>query len=110
LATAAALSYFDDLLKAGVKVYEFGPRMLHSKALLVDDELCIIGSSNFDSRSFRLNFELSVLFCDAQVAADLQRVMRRDFAATHERSPRRKKPLFLPRLGESLARLFSPLL
>jgi cardiolipin synthase len=110
LATAAALSYFDDLIKAGVKVYEFGPRMLHSKALLVDDELSIIGSSNFDTRSFSLNFELSVLFCDADVAADLQRIMRRDFAAARARSLRKKNPSFLPRLGESIARLFSPIL
>jgi cardiolipin synthase len=108
--SAAARSYFDALLKAGVKVYEYGPRMLHTKALLVDEDLALIGSSNFSSRSFRLNFELSVLFCDAGVAADLERVMRADFAAAHQRSPRKKKSAFLPRLGESVARLFSPLL
>lgn len=108
--SAAARSYFDDLIKAGVQVYEYGPRMLHSKALLVDDELALIGSSNFSSRSFRLNFELSVLFCDADVAADLERVMHGDFTAARKRSPRRKKPPFPTRLGESLARLFSPLL
>ncbi len=41
------------------------PRMLHAKALLVDSETCLLGSSNFDNRSFRLNFELCVLFEDA---------------------------------------------
>src|SRR5690606_25504715 len=69
LVTWAARSYFDELLAAGVRVYEYGPRMLHTKALLVDDELAIFGSANFDSRSFRLNFEVSVLFRDAGIAA-----------------------------------------
>src|SRR5690606_21977856 len=43
LVTLAARSYFGQLLVAGVKIYEYGPRMLHSKALLVDDELVVIG-------------------------------------------------------------------
>ena len=47
------------------KIHEYGPRMLHSKALLCDDDLAIIGSANFDHRSFRLNFEVSVMFRDA---------------------------------------------
>jgi cardiolipin synthase len=59
LVTWCVRSYFDDLLAAGVKVYEYGPRMLHTKALLVDDQLAIIGTANFDHRSFRLNFEAS---------------------------------------------------
>ena len=71
LVTLAARSYFDELLAAGVKVYEYGPRMLHSKALLCDDDLAIIGSANFDHRSFRLNFEVSLLFRDAALCAEL---------------------------------------
>ena len=62
-----------------MKVYEYGPRMLHSKALLCDDDLAIIGSANFDHRSFRLNFEVSVMFRDRGAggragAADPERV------------------------------------
>src|SRR5690606_20162891 len=49
LVTLAARSYFGPLLVAGVKIYEYGPRMLHSKSLLVDDELVVIGSANFDT-------------------------------------------------------------
>src|SRR3546814_3954722 len=69
--TLARRSYFDDLLAAGVKVYQYGPRLLHTKALLVDDEFALIGSANFDNRSFRLNFELSMLFHDGTIAAEL---------------------------------------
>jgi cardiolipin synthase len=64
LVDASARSYFQRLQKTGVRIYLYGPRMLHAKALLVDDGFAVIGSANFDSRSFRLNFELSVLFHD----------------------------------------------
>src|SRR3546814_20235902 len=75
--TWAARSYFDELMAAGVRIYEYGPRMLHTKALLVDEELAIFGSANFDSRSFRLNFEVSVLFRDAAIAAELAQLFER---------------------------------
>ena len=108
LVTAAARSYFGELMHAGVRVFEY-PRMLHSKALLLDGDRCILGSSNFDNRSFRLNFELSVLFQDAGVAARLDQQLALDFAQAQEvRGPRHLA--FLPRLGEAAARLLSPLL
>ena len=108
LVTAAARSYFDELQSAGARVYEF-PRMLHTKALLVDERIAILGSSNFDNRSFRLNFELCVLFEDAGVAADLRRIMTCDLDMAEEVAMPR--PLGLPqRLVEAGARLLSPLL
>lgn len=108
LVSAAARSYFDELMSAGVRVFEY-PRMLHSKALLLDENRCILGSSNFDNRSFRLNFELSVLFEDRGLAASLEQQLAKDFSEAREvRSPRRIA--FWPRLGEALARLLSPLL
>ena len=108
LVTAAARSYFDELMQAGVRVFEF-PRMLHSKALLLDGDRCILGSSNFDNRSFRLNFELSVLFEDAGIAGRLETQLAADFAQAREvRGPRHLR--FGPRLGEAAARLLSPLL
>src|SRR5690606_33147721 len=72
LVTLAARSYFGPLLQAGVKIYEYGPRMLHAKTLLVDDAMSVIGSANFDHRSFRLNFEVSMLFDDVRIAAELE--------------------------------------
>ncbi|HZW17470.1 MAG TPA: cardiolipin synthase [Luteimonas sp.] len=110
LVTLAARSYFDDLLAAGVKVYEYGPRMLHTKALLVDDEFALIGSANFDHRSFRLNFELSVLFHDAQIAGELAQLFEHDLASAPRVRDDRARPLWSARLPEALARLGSPLL
>jgi cardiolipin synthase A/B len=110
LVTFAARSYFDELLAAGVKVYEYGPRMLHTKALLVDDDGAIIGSANFDARSFRLNFEVSVLFRDNGVAAALAQLVEGEFAHAPRVREQRPQGLWTVRLPEALARLLSPLL
>jgi cardiolipin synthase len=110
LVTWAARSYFDDLLAAGARVYEYGPRMLHTKALLVDDELAIIGSANFDPRSFQLNFEVSVLFRDGAIAMELARLIEGEFASAPRVRAERARPLWTARLPEALARLLSPLL
>ena len=111
LVTYAARSYFDDLLAAGVKIYEYGPRLLHSKALLVDDDLVLIGSANFDHRSFRLNFEVQALINDRGVAGCLARQIESEFAhAPRVREGSTEAPLFSRRLPEAFARLLSPLL
>jgi cardiolipin synthase len=110
LVTWAARSYFDELLAAGVKIYEYGPRMLHTKALLCDDALGIVGSANFDHRSFRLNFELSVLFRDPGVVGELAQLLEGEFAGAHPVRNDRNRSLWRHRLPEAFARLFSPLL
>lgn len=110
LVTLAARSYFGPLLVAGVKIYEYGPRLLHSKSLLVDDRMALIGSANFDHRSFRLNFEISVLFDDADIAAQLERLVEIELASAPRVRQGRHRPLLTARLPEALARLMSPLL
>ena len=110
LVTAAARSYFDKLLQAGVRVYEYGPRMLHSKALLIDQDEAIIGTSNFDTRSFSLNFEIVMLFRDAGVGADLARSLEEDMAGSVEVTRDSPKAGPVTRFGEAAARLFAPLL
>lgn len=108
LVTWAARSYYDELLAAGVRIYEYGPRMLHSKALLCDDNLAIVGSANFDQRSFRLNFELSMLFRDHDMTATLARLLESEFACS-QLVARTRAPWYR-RLPEAVARLASPLL
>lgn len=111
LVTWAARSYFDELAPAGVRIFEYGPRLLHSKAMLVDDEQAIIGSANFDQRSFRLNFEAAVCLRDAAICSELEQVMRSDLESAVEVEPKawRERP-FWRRLPEAFARLMSPLL
>ncbi len=110
LVTLCVRSYYDDLLAAGVKVFEYGPRMLHSKALLVDDHLAIVGSANFDNRSFRLNFEASMLIDDARFAERLSEVLSQEFDRSERVAADRPQPLLTHRLPEALARLLAPLL
>lgn len=55
----ASRSYFPELLEAGVKVYEYTRGFLHSKIIIVDNEIASIGTSNMDMRSFHLNFEVN---------------------------------------------------
>ncbi|MFC3815516.1 cardiolipin synthase [Lysobacter sp. GCM10012299] len=110
LVTLAARSYFDELLLAGVKIHEYGPRMLHSKALLCDDDLAIIGSANFDHRSFRLNFEVSVMFRDHGVGSELAQLIQGECSLAPRVRDDRARPLWGTRVPEALARLVSPLL
>lgn len=110
LVTYAARSYFDDLLAAGVRIYECGPRLLHTKALLCDDAIAIIGSANFDNRSFRLNFEVSVLFSDRGLADGLAELIEHECGHAVRVRDDRDRPLWRTRVPEALARLVSPLL
>jgi len=110
LVTYAARSYFDELLAAGVRIYEYGPRLLHTKALLCDDDLAIVGSANFDHRSFRLNFEVSVLFRNRDVADGLAGLIEHECGRAVRVRDDRDRPLWRSRMPEALARLVSPLL
>lgn len=64
---AASRSCYAELLEAGVCIYEYVGGLLHAKTLTVDGETTLIGSANMDRRSFELNFENNILFCDASL-------------------------------------------
>jgi cardiolipin synthase len=74
LVQLAQQSYYDVMLKAGVRIHRHTGSFLHAKHLSVDDDVALIGSSNFDIRSFALNAEVSVLIYDRSLVADLKRV------------------------------------
>ncbi len=109
LVTLASRSFFDELLRAGVRVFEYLPRMLHTKAMLVDDQLSILGSANFDERSFRLNFELCVCLHGQAPTSTLRQIIETDLTLSREVLRPRSLPLWR-RLAEATARLFAPLL
>lgn len=65
------LGYFKNaasLLDAGVKVFHYDNGFLHSKTLVIDDEIASVGTANMDHRSFTLNFEVNAFIYDQQIA------------------------------------------
>lgn len=80
LVCQAQRSYYDELLRAGVKVHVYREHLLHAKHLSFDDEIAVIGSSNLDLRSFLLNQEISLIVHDRDVALALRRVQERYFS------------------------------
>jgi cardiolipin synthase len=69
---ATSRSHYADLLAAGVKIYEYGAGLLHTKSMTVDGEVTLIGSANMDRRSFDLNYENNILLCDTAVTAQMR--------------------------------------
>ena len=104
----AAQSWYEDLITCGIEVYTYLPRMLHTKTMIVDDDISFIGSTNFDYRSFYLNFELSVISYSDKINKSLSD----EFYQTLEQSELvalTKLPLN-ERLIQASARLLSPIL
>ncbi|SFU49928.1 cardiolipin synthase [Polaromonas sp. YR568] len=109
IVSAAARSYYDELIDAGVKVWEYKARMLHSKTLVVDDNCAMAGTANFDNRSFRLNFEVMAVVYGPALTGPLAAQFETDLrSAAPVRAHRPQR--FLMRLADATARLFSPLL
>ncbi len=64
LVAAAGRSYYEELLESGVEIYETPAAMLHAKGIVVDEAWVMVGSANFDNRSFFLNFEVNIALSD----------------------------------------------
>ncbi|URD37524.1 phospholipase D-like domain-containing protein [Methylobacterium tardum] len=105
----ATRAHLDPLLRAGVRVWLDEPPFDHSKAMVVDDIWCFVGSANWDMRSFRLNFELNVEIIDAELAAELDRFMRAKMEARLSREDLAARVLPI-RLRDAGVRLLLPYL
>jgi cardiolipin synthase A/B len=73
---------YGDLLKYGAQIYEYRPSMIHTKSLVVDGVWSVVGSTNFDSRSFGLNDEMNLAAVDHGLADRLEDDFQRDLAAS----------------------------
>ncbi len=103
--------YWDDVLRAGVKVYQYTKGMMHSKVMIVDSAWASVGSANLDNRSLHLNFEANCLIYSQEMATELEEVFLNDLA-TAVRLDRHVFPArpWPNRLMDSAARLMSPVL
>lgn len=84
LVRRAGCSLYGDMLRAGVRLYEFEPSLLHQKIVLVDGIWSHVGSTNFDSRSLALNEEVGIGIRDARVAQELKAAFENDLQRSHE--------------------------
>lgn len=80
----ASRTYYRQLLEAGVKIFEYQPTMMHTKTVTVDNQWAVIGSSNFDSRSFELNYEIAVAVYDPSLVDALQASYAKDLKNARE--------------------------
>lgn len=79
---------YGPLLRAGAEVYEYQPAMIHAKVLVVDGLWAVVGSTNFDNRSFGINDEVNLAVRDGALAARLESDMAHDLAESRQVSLR----------------------
>ncbi len=111
LVTLSAYSYFDQVSAAGVRFYRYDDGFLHEKVMLIDDDIATIGTANFDNRSFRLNFEITAVVVDGELAKNVERMFEKDFSSSRlmARDEYDNKPFWF-KLAVRTARLTAPIL
>ena len=103
-------SYYEELIKAGVKVYEYTPGFVHAKAFLMDDKVCGIGTVNLDYRSLFLHFECSSIFYKADIIKDLKKDYLESLTLCRRRTLSDSTKGFFGKLLDSALRVIAPLL
>ena len=78
------LGKYDELLQAGVRIYEYRPTFIHSKFVVVDGQWSVVGSPNLNSRSRQLDEENAFAILDATLGSQLERTFFRDIAQSDE--------------------------
>ncbi len=107
----ATRSYYEVLLEAGVKVYEYKPGFIHSKTFVADDNTAIVGTANMDFRSMHLNFEDIIWTYNTGVEKDLKDDFKKMTEECIEINLEEwKSRSFLKKVGEALISAFSPML
>lgn len=107
----SSLSYLEDMMKAGVKIYLYRRGFLHSKLMVCDDELSTVGSTNMDFRSFEHNFEANAFFYDKMTALAIKNIFLEDQKHCLLLSSKIwNKRSWKNKVIESVVRLLAPLL
>lgn len=105
------MSYLDELMKSGVKVYFYRAGFLHSKLWVADDEWASVGSTNLDFRSFEHNFEANAFFYDEKTVCTMKEIFLEDMKKCMTLSQKIwDKRSFKNKIVESVVRLLAPLL
>jgi cardiolipin synthase len=84
IARRASRRRYGELIRGGAQIFEYQPRMIHAKILIIDGIWTVLGSTNFDNRSFGLNDEVNIAICDEALAAQLQQDFEKDLNESME--------------------------
>lgn len=110
LVNAAAFTYIQELVPAGVHFHRYANGFLHEKVILADD-LAAIGSANLDNRSLRINFEITAIVRDPVFVESVKEMLTRDLNNSRPLTPKDlEKRSWAKRLISRLARLLAPIL
>ncbi len=102
-------SYYQELLDAGVKIFEYTPGFIHSKLFIADDRFATVGTVNMDYRSFYFHFEMGVWLCETETVMDVKKNILNTLAVSEEINSKewKKRPLKL-KIKQMILRLFAP--
>ena len=104
-------SYYAQLARGGVRIFEYSPGFIHAKQMLVDDATAVVGTINLDFRSLYLHFENAVLLHGCACAKDIRDDFQATFPLCREMTEKyRSKRMVRMRIGQAILRLFAPLL
>lgn len=105
---AVTRSSYNELIEAGIKIYEFTPGFIHSKTIVCDDEIALVGTTNFDYRSFYLHFECGCLMYKTsaimQIKADYEDILSKSTPIQIT------KPKFFVGILRAVLKIFAPLM
>lgn len=106
----SSFSYLQEAESVGVRIFRYTKGFLHQKVMLIDDRAAAIGTANFDNRSMRLNFEVTMLLVDEGFAGEVEAMLQEDFSHSREVAATEytQAPLWF-RLVVRVARLLAPI-
>jgi cardiolipin synthase len=107
----ASKALYEELLDAGVRIFERKPPFMHAKAMLVDDAAAVVGTANLDVRSLELNYETTVLINDESTVNKLKLIIHEEIDQSTELNLNEwlQRPA-IQKLGENLCALMTPIL
>ncbi|MCD6343882.1 MAG: cardiolipin synthase, partial [Spirochaetaceae bacterium] len=101
----------EDIMKWGARIHLYNEGILHAKSISIDEEICFFGSSNFDIRSFTLNFEMDLVFYGQKEVDDIKKQQLAYIDQSEELDPEKWNSRgLLRKTVENLSRLLSPML
>jgi cardiolipin synthase len=110
LVRLSSFSYLTQTIPLGIRWYRLRKGFMHQKVMLVDEDYCAVGTANFDNRSFRLNFEITMSFADHVMAQKVEAMLENDFRNSHWVTQQEITDAgFWFRLRVRIARLLAPI-